>query len=218
VEQLHTDFLFHHSIATLVLFFAFFSIIRIGQFILLLRYFFSQISIDIKSLHPDGCGGVRALGGFSVKLGYVLGAVGTSVILTAYLQSYLLGDKLGDYFIWSPAIILFIVLYSICAPVVFFAPVGTAHKAMQGAKERELLRISGQFDLDYRNMMKFLPGKTRSIKTELEKIEQLKRLYKIVDSFPVWPFNYQNILRFILCVLGPFLFSVLPAILGLILR
>lgn len=207
--------IFHHIMHIIVLYCAIFSVIRITQFILQLRYFFDEVSIDIKSLHPDGCGGLKELGGFSVKLGYVLGAIGTSVILTVYIQSFLMGGNFGEL-IWGPALILFILVYTICAPLTFFVPIGTAHQAMLEAKERELLMISRQFELDYDNMMKRLPSSTNTIKKELEKIEQLKRLYNIVQGFPVWPFNYQNVLRFVISVLGPFILSVLPTIIEII--
>ena len=210
-------FFSHQIVIAVMLYAAIFSIIRISQFILLLRFFFNEVKIDIKPLHPDGCGGLRPLGGFSVNLGYVLGALDTSVILTVYFQSYLLGGNLGD-FVWPPAIVLFISVYSVCAPVVFFAPIGTAHKAMREAKERELLVISKQFELDYENMMKSLPSKTNIVITAIGNIEQLKRLYRIVQDFPVWPFNIQNLVRFVVSVLGPFILSIFPTILSLVLK
>jgi len=210
-------FLLHHVSHVLALYFIFFSLVRIFQFISLLRYFFSQTSIDIKALHPDGCGGLKVLGAFSVRLGYVLGAVGASMVLVIYYQSYLMGGQLGTL-IWAPSILLFVLIYSVCAPLTFFAPLGTAHRAMQKAKEKELLMVSSQFEIDYKNMMKLLPSRTNSIKKELEKIEQLKRLYKIVGDFPVWPFNYQNVLRFVISVIGPFLLAVFPSVLSLIIK
>lgn len=214
----HTlTFISHHMFHILILFFVILSLTRIVQFIVLLNFLFGKVQIDIKALHPDGCGGLRALGSFSVKLGYVIGAIGASMIFVTYFQTYLIGGQLLDY-IWAPSILLFFLVYSICAPLAFFAPLGTAHRAMREAKERELLLVSSQFEIDYQNMMKLLPSKANSLKKELDKIEQLKKLYKIVGDFPVWPFNYQNVLRFVVSVIGPFLLAILPSILSLIVK
>jgi FMN-dependent NADH-azoreductase len=87
---------------------------------------------------------------------------------------------------------------------------------MREAKDRELLMVSRKFELYYENIMKLLPSESNSLKQEIEKIEQLKKFYKIVEAFPVWPFNYQNVLRFFASVISPFLLAIVPSILSLI--
>jgi hypothetical protein len=76
---------------------------------------------------------------------------------------------------------------------------------MLNAKNDLKAKISRQFNNDYSLAYDEISGSASQLKDNLEKLEQLQKMDKIADSFPVWPFDIQIIRRFILTMLSPLL-------------
>jgi hypothetical protein len=85
-------------------------------------------------------------------------------------------------------------MYLIVAPLVFFAPLSSAHAAMLSAKNELKTKISLQFNSDYSLAYNEISGNAGQLKDNLEKLEQLQKLHHMADMFPVWPLDVQTML------------------------
>jgi hypothetical protein len=173
---------------------------------------FREFQTDVKVLHPDRAGGLSPLGNFSVKIGYMIGLLGFLVIVVLWTQStYLLAEK--DFSLRSnPAILSLSFAYLILAPIVFFAPIGSAHSAMKKAKNDFIIAISDQFENDFTRLQLILNKDGTELKVALEKIEHLQKIHSMVSQFPIWPFNTSSIVRFFSSVFSPIILSIIPGI------
>lgn len=180
-----------------------------------LNKLFRDFTIDVKILHPDKAGGLSPLGEFSVFVGYVIGIYGLAVVAVLWShQTYLFPisqDKLQSL----PAIVLLVILYLILAPVVFFAPIGSAHKAMKNAKNQILFRVAEQYEKDFTKIENNLDTETDQLNKSLAKLDQLHKIHKMASSFPIWPFNTSSIVRFFSSTLSPLIIVLIPTIIDL---
>lgn len=173
---------------------------------------FKNFEVDVRVLHPDKSGGLSPLSNFSLKIGYMIGIFGLTTITTIWSQSsYLTPGKVFSLYT-SPATISLGVAYILIAPLVFFAPIGSAHSAMKKAKNDYIISISDQFKRDFTNIQLLLNKDSKNLKSSLEKIEYLQKIHEMASKFPVWPFNTSSIIIFFSSVFSPFILSILPSI------
>jgi hypothetical protein len=185
-----------------VLFLAF----NVGVTIYILRKAFGSGNIQLAPLHPDNCGGLGGISKYSNKIALGIGSVG--LLLSAATVMELQNGSLPDAY----PVILGIVTYLILAPLFFFLPLGTAHDAMQEAKDAELLKLADRFRLVYDSVKNSADQSSKKFNDELSKLENVKKLYSLAESFPVWPFDVQNLRRFLAVVTTP----LLPALISII--
>lgn len=205
---------------TIVFWGLFFFLITLGAFrILLIIYslnlFFKKFKIFIKVLHPDGAGGLSPLGEFSIKLAYLIAALGIATVSLNISNSYILNANYSGFQI-TPYAIFLLFVYLLSAPIIFFAPIGTARAVMLTAKQDFIIKIADQFDFEINKIMVRLSDKPDELKNAFEKTEQLQKIYNIARSFPVWPFNSENILRFFSVISSPIVLAIMSIVIDII--
>jgi hypothetical protein len=166
--------------------------------------------VDLHPLHPDRAGGLHALGRYAVSTTYLIGiagCLGAGLEYGAYLEGFLA----TAYFAHTTMI-----GYVLLAPLSFFAPLSAAHKAMQRAKDKLVLQIAEQFNLEFRTVSDNLSSSGNELKESVEKVQQLRILYDIAQTFPVWPFDVGTIRRFIITISSPILTIAISIIIELI--
>lgn len=190
----------------LMFYFVSFTAFNVGITILTLRKGLNSKNLQLTPLHPDNCGGLGSISQYSNKIALGIGSIGLifSAAVVMQIQNNLL---LNTY-----PVILGVVAYLIFAPLFFFLPLGSAHDAMQEAKDSELLELAEKFRETYRKVKISAGESNQSFENELKDLENLKKLYQVAETFPVWPFDVQNLRRFITIVTTP----LLPAISELI--
>lgn len=168
-------------------------------------------------LHPDKVGGLQPLGDFAFKISWGIIIAG---VMGALLEvSDLLRGVAGE----SAFVHGTFLLYLLVAPFVFFYPLSIAHLSMKNAKSQFLLTISQEFNQHIAHVhneiktISLVSGKDYDISANLARIEQLQKLHNIGDSFPVWPFDFANIRRFVVSMFTPILTFLLPFVGKLIL-
>lgn len=166
--------------------------------------------MTLHPLHPDRVGGLQPLGDFAFKISWGIIIAG---IMGALLEvSEILGGVQGEE-PWAHGIFL---LYLLIAPIVFFYPLSIAHWAMKKAKSNFLLTISKEFNqnIDHVhygiNLIAKDPSKNYDLSDKITRIEQLQKLHKIGETFPVWPFDFANIRRFTVSMLWPIITFLAP--------
>jgi len=168
---------------------------------------FRSFRIRVRLMHPDKSGGLASLGTFSVRLGYIISAIGFIMAinqLTAqylYAETFAIQNKIILAAGWG--------LYFLIAPVAFFAPIGAAHDAMLQAKRKELLLFAREFDKEYQKVRgRISRFSYQEVEESLNKMEEIERLYNIANEFPVWPFQIDKLRRFAASVVSPFLLPI----------
>jgi hypothetical protein len=161
-----------------------------------LRQVFRRFEVAPHPLHPDRCGGLRAINNYAVGFTYIIAVAGIGVGLMSYVTVHRSGALAPDTAIWLG-------IYGIVALFGFFLPPWTAHAAMAEAKRKLLMDISQQFQEAYAKTTASLQGGTGELKEHVERIESLHSLYQLTDSFTVWPFDTATLRRFAVTVTVP---------------
>ena len=192
----------------LIFFLGAMNVFRIVLSITWFNRLFDRFKVDVKVLHPDKAGGLSPLGEFSVKIGYGIAVYGLAAVAGILSESYLrttqfTGPELSIRFL--PLLVAYLVL----APIVFFLPIGAARSIMKKAKNAFIVQIADQFEIDTIEIQSLLASGADELKRKLDKIEQLTKLYDIAIKFPVWPFNTENLIRFLSAISSPFVVALI---------
>jgi hypothetical protein len=169
-----------------------------------LREVFRRFEVSPRPLHPDRCGGLRAINTYAVGFTYVIATAGIGVGLMVYSTLHREGTL-------SPDMALVTATYVVIALLGFFLPPLTAHRAMDGAKRKLLAEISRQFQQDYAQATACLGSSAGELQTNVEKVQTLHALYEMTEAFPVWPFDTATLRRFAVAITAP----LVPAIIEL---
>lgn len=154
-------------------------------------------SVHLHPLFPDNAGGLLPLGQYALRTSYLITIAGFIIVF------FEVGVYLEQSFSSAWIAHFGFLIYLILAPIVFFAPLGTAHTAMRSSKKHYLLEISNQFNQDISKTYLEIRGEAGNLRDNIEKIEQLQRLYKLIESFPVWPFDTSTIRKFLISASSP---------------
>lgn len=167
---------------------------------LLGRIFGVDRKIGIEPLHPDGCGGLRPLSTFSLKLTAFIGLAGATLLLVE--RNYILARGLGGTAFAVPVHLMAIVL-GFGGVVFFFAPLMAPHRRMEAAKMEALHRLSDRFHtVEYRTLQQLATLKTEGFAAAARDLEAMRKIYDLIDSFPVWPFDVRIFRYFAVAVIG----------------
>lgn len=161
-----------------------------------LRQVFRRFKVHAHPLHPDRCGGLRAINNYAVGFTYIIAVAGVGVGLMAWVTLHREGSLSPDTAVW---VAIYIVLALLC----FFLPPWTAHRAMAEAKHELLSDISQQFQRDYAEATARLADDTVELEKHINKVHSLRTLYELTDAFPVWPFDTATLRRFAVTVAAP---------------
>jgi hypothetical protein len=174
-----------------------------------LRQVFRHFEVSPHPLHPDRCGGLRAINSYAVGFTYIIAVAGIAVGLMSYVTLHRNG-------VLSPDTALWVAAYVVLALFSFFAPPWTAHAAMAEAKRKLLMDISQQFQWDYARTTASLTGESGELEERVERIQSLHALHELTDAFPVWPLDTATLRRFAVTVTAPLmpLLIELAAIIG----
>jgi hypothetical protein len=172
-------------------------IARALAMILSLRVYFSNRKIRLQPLHPDRCGGLGPLNQYALTFSYLIAGCAFGLGVITYLSAPTWNANPDWILVGALA------AYVVLAPYCFFATLGIAHRAMRAAKDELLGAIAKQFESDYRRVHKALGESSETVRAHVRRIAQLRSLYRMTESFPVWPFDWVSIRRFAAAVLTP---------------
>ncbi len=169
--------------------------------------------LELRPLHPDRCGGLGPLNRYAMHFTYLIAIAACGLALLSYMSI----DQHRFHLEYS--LHVGILLYLVLAPYCFFATLGTAHRAMQQAKDKLVQAVADQFLVDYQAAHQVINKDVRVLKGEIEKVKLLNTLYRTTLRFPVWPFDWSHIRWFFTAVLTPvggLVLSQVPLLVGLL--
>lgn len=181
-----------------------------------LRRVFHSFASLIRPLHPDRAGGLAPLGDFTLTLSYLIALLGIQLVLTPVTRNYI---TVGTWqFRWTAELVMGLGVYAIAAPIVFFAPLSVAHKAMKGAKDQLLLQIARRFDAEYLKLQAALDDDdVPNLEGNSKTLQEIQALHDMASEFPVWPFSATNVTRFGTTYALPMLLPVIVELAGRVL-
>ena len=175
-----------------------------------LRRLFTDFAVEVSPLHPDQAGGLSPLGKFSLNLSYIITILGFILATLPMSRHYLAHGTFG--FSWTSDVVLGLGIYILAAPLAFFAPLSVAHSAMKSTKQKLLLEISQQFEREYADIQLSIQGDGSKLEESIANLRGLQSLHELTSKFPVWPFNIENILRFMTSFVSPILLVVISTL------
>jgi hypothetical protein len=189
-------------------FMAFFDLIIV---VLGLRSLFDGRIVQVQPRHADGAGGLGAIGRFAANLGFIIGLVGLTISANIVTQQSLKFSYVSDYLI-----LLAVIAYVLIAPLVFFLPLQSAHKAMRSFRDNRISEISEEFSKIVSQWSSISKEDPETIQTMVSKVKQLDEMHKIASEFPAWPFSTGSIRKFLsLTTLGPLVPPLISFVVGL---
>jgi len=167
---------------------------------LLGRLFSTERIVNIEALHPDDCGGLRPLSAYVLALVWFIGLSGATLVLVE--RNYFLAHDLGT----SPfafSIHLVVGAYLLASVGAFFGPLIAPHQRMAAEKRRALSEISTRFRMVEDETMAALGrGSSAEVQEVAQRLDAMRKIYRVVYEFPVWPFDPRVLRRFALAALG----------------
>jgi len=160
-------------------------------------------TIHIRPWHPDKCGGLGTLSKYAVRISYFIALLGFWLVLNAYLSVLRFGIQHSlatDTGLW-----ISVIGYVILAPIIFFLTLGSARHAMLRSKAEHLRRISEQLDTAYKETWQSDQGTSVNLSKSVQEVKLLNELYILAYKFPVWPFDFTTLRRFVIAWIAPFL-------------
>ena len=155
-------------------------------------------AFKLRPIAPDGVAGLKPLGELSLGMIYFIAA--PMIIIIPYLLTEF------DSFHIDGGLLL--ISYFFLATMIFFFPLGTTHSIMREAKEKELHKLSIEFNKAYEKYSNFNSESTevtKDMELTVEYMERIGSLHNHVSKMAVWPFDMSIVLKFILTIAIPFL-------------
>jgi hypothetical protein len=170
---------------------------------------FRRFEVSPHPLHPDRCGGLRAINDYVVGFTYVIALTGLGVVVLSYVT----WRSEGSLRSWDMVALLSV--YIFIGLGCFFLPPWTAHNAMAEAKRRLLDDISQRFQHNYLEVTTGLGDEQKDWEQLIDRVQGLHTLYDLTEEFPVWPFDTRTLRRFVAAVSVPIIPLAIEVIVSL---
>ena len=161
------------------------------------------VLVKIEPLHPDRCGGLGFLGSMSAYLNLTLGVLALNIVLA------MVAREVHGYESFTTLNIIELVVYVILSPALFLLPLYFPRHHMKRAKERFLADLSGNFEKQYAEILSSIRQNLPLKNEEVEGILNVRQLYDIGAKMPVWPFDFQTLLRVLTTVVLPIAIAII---------
>lgn len=167
-----------------------------------------KFNIKLDLWHPDGSCGLKRISSTCMFFNYILLLFGVYISLKVIdkimVQNLPLFSDIGNPLMLGG--------YAILAPLLFFFPLGAPHYKMKAEKERLISRISQKEKMLFEELIHadFQNANLENGIKIFEKLEETRN--NLIQTIPVWPFNFKSIEAF----LGMIVIPLLPSFLSLL--
>lgn len=186
------------------------SVVRLLLALVFTNWLFYLFTIQIKPLHPDGSGGLGALGSI----------LWISVVIMLWDALLLGASLLGSNLHWfsSPEIILMGAIYVALTPSLFIGWLVFPHRVMVRARDEALQPLADEFQQALMQSLSSVAHDTGTVVATTRRLAALKQHYDLVrDTFPTWPLEINTVSRLVVTAILPaFLPLILPLMASLI--
>ncbi len=189
------------------------SVVRLLLTLVLTNWLFYLFTIRIKPLHPDGSGGLGALG----RILWV--SVAIMLWDTLLLGAAVLSNNL--HWFSQLEMILLVAIYIALTPALLIGWLVFPHRVMVSSRDEALQPLAGEFQQALMQSLSSAEHDTRTVVAGTRRLAVLKQRYDLVRStFPTWPLEI-NALRsllvtVILPVIAPLILSLIASLISFI--
>lgn len=182
-------------------------LIDVFVFLRTLRRVLESQEIVMRPFHVDGAGGLGIIGKVISGFSFLVGAFGLHVSVSLLSNTLPAGiSTFGTIYVTK---ISGLIGYIILAPLFFFVPLYSGHRAMVRWRNKLLVEWERRIEKELGTLRE---NRESQLKEEIEKMESLQKAYSSVEAFPVWPFNKQNVKKYFTVVTG----SIIPGSISVI--
>jgi hypothetical protein len=154
--------------------------------------------IDIIPFHPDHCGGLGSMGKIGLRNQYLLSLFGINLVLLFYVSKNFLTMPPELYALIGAACVTYVIL----SPVVFVGPLLPFRDGMLKTKSEIMAEVANRLKAEL-VVTRDLLRENGMIGEQEKTIGKLKKIGKMVEELPVWPFDVFTIRKFITAYLVP---------------
>ncbi len=187
------------------------SVIRIVLALIFTNWLFSRFILQIKPLHPDGAGGLAAMGPL----------IWASVGIMLWEALLLVASVLSRNLIWLSLseMILLGAIYVALTPALLVGWLLFPHYIMLKTRNEMLQPLTEQYQQALMQSLSSNEGETRSLVSTTRRLTALKQQYDLLqNTFPVWPLETSALSRLGVTVILPLLIPLLTSLLTLALH
>jgi len=181
------------------------SVVRLLLALVFTNWLFYLFTIQIKPLHPDGSGGLGALG----RILWV------SVVIMLWDALLLGAAMLGSNLHWfsSPEIILMGAIYVALTPSLLIGWLVFPHRVMVRARDEALQPLADEFQQALMQSISSVEHDVRTVVAGTRRLAALKQRYDLVrDTFPTWPLEIKALSRLTVTVILPIVLSLIASL------
>lgn len=141
--------------------------------------------LKLRPLNPDKAGGLGFLGKYNFYMSLFI------MPLLIPIVFYIIVHEMNI------VITLALIVYVPAMMLAFFYPLSGAHEVMKKFKERELEKLSREFNNMYDHLISnIMPKKVADLPAVYEVLEKIEALYNKAVKMPVWPFDTKTLAKF----------------------
>ncbi len=187
------------------------SVLRIVLALIFTNWLFYRFTLQVKPLHPDGAGGLGAMGNLLwMSVGIMLWEV--LLLVASVLSRNLIWLSLSE-------MILLGAIYIALTPALLIGWLLFPHAMMVKARDEMLRPLTDAYQQAFLQSLSSNENDTRSLVSETRRLTALKQRYDLVHAaFPVWPLETAALSRIAVTVILPLLLPVLTSLITLALH
>ncbi len=187
------------------------SVVRLLLALFFTNWLFYLFTIQVKPLHPDGSGGLGALG----RILWV--SVGIMLWEALLLSAAWLSRNLNWFS--SPEMILLSTIYVTLTPALLIGWLVFPHRVMVRARDEVLQPLADEYQHALMQSLSSVEHDTRTIVAETRRLAPLKQRYDLVRStFPTWPLEIDALGRLVVTVILPLLIPLIASLISLVIH
>lgn len=188
---------------------AFWTLIATGQYINKLT---QNFNLKIQPSHPDKCGGLSFLGEFSFRMALPLLMTIVSLstlaifIIVFWVSNNESNTMVALLFLSSPLVLLM-------AYLVFLGPIWRIHLNMLESRNRNWDEFAARIEYVKERLRSYLDsGKIDDAERAKKELEILDAIHPEKNTYPIWPFDTQILIKFLTPQIVPLVSFVVSSI------
>jgi hypothetical protein len=182
---------------------------------LFLRDLVAHASLRMLPFHPDRSGGLRPVGRLGLRNQYGLTVLGVNLVSLVAVSLIFLHIPPALYGLITAAAIAYFVL----GPLVFMGPLLPFRAGMLKTKSELMTEVAQRLRIELQRLRTQLASGPIS-KEDEELIDRLRKIGRVIDELPVWPFDAGTLRRFttayVIPVIGAIAYPVINAIVAFV--
>jgi hypothetical protein len=187
------------------------TVVRLLLALFFTNWLFYLFTIHVKPLHPDGSGGLGALGHL------LWASVGIMLWEALLLSAAWLARNL--YWFSYPEMVLLGAIYIVLTPALLIGWLLLPHRVMLKARVRTLQPMADEFEQTLMQSSTGAEHDTPTLVAQTRRLAVLKQRYDLVrDTFPIWPLEVGAASRLVVTAILPVLLPLVLQLLALLIK